>query len=101
MPDVEITRDNWQPLIDIVQEKAGKDKHGNLMPIWRCMTSYYDVCHESIVQPIAYYLLSVYNDLGGFRSENFESYHKLPPKYVYACRVIDSEIQRINEYGKQ
>ena len=101
MPDVVITKENWQPLIDIVQKKAGKDKNGNLMPIWRCMTTYYDICHESLMQPIAYYLFNLYNRIGGTKNETFESFHRLPPKYVHACNVIDSEIQRINEYGKQ
>lgn len=101
MPDVEITKDNWEPLLRVVREKAGKDKHGNVMPLWRCLTTYYDVCHESLLVPLANYLFNLYATIGGTKNETFESFHRLPPKYVHACNIIDAEIQRISEYGKQ
>jgi len=95
MPDVEITRTTWPKLIDIVREKTGLQ-----IPIWQCVLIYYNVCLASLIPPDVSYLWNKYNVINGMRNETCKSYDGVTAIYADACRIIESEISKINKERK-
>ena len=91
MPDVEITRDTWPKLIDVVRKKAGSEQ-----PVWKCVGVYYSVCIVSLITLESREMWQLYQDIGGLKNETFDSYLQLPAPWIAACRVISSEIDRID-----
>ena len=89
-----ISRTDWSELINVVNQKAGVE-----MPIWKAMSSNYDICHESIITPLSSTIISFYCKLGGTKNETFESLARLPVKYLDGCAVIESEMNRISEFS--
>lgn len=91
MPELRVTRDTWPQAIDAVRDFAD-DKN---IPVWACVTQYYDLCVPSIVSDRSLFAWQLYHDLDGFKNETFESYMKMPALLVDAFHVIKGEIARI------
>jgi len=67
------------------------------MPVWKCLCVYYGICLPSITTPFSARCCSLYNNLGGFANETFDSYCRLPAILVDAFGVIQREFARINK----
>ena len=98
MPEVTITKDNWWPLVEEV-----KVKHKDV-PIWKALSVYYNVCVDSILDPLSKSIVATYLRLngmisGGLANENFESLQRLPAVYVAGCDCINAERDRIKQHG--
>jgi hypothetical protein len=91
MPELRVTRDTWEMIIDTVRDYAG-DKN---IPVWACVSQYYDLCVPSIVSERSQFIWQMYHDLDGFEHETLESYMKMPALLVDAFHVIKGEIVRI------
>lgn len=89
MPEVTITRDNWWPLVEMVREKNKK------VPVWVAITEYYNICVESLLDPLSKSIFEMYHRLNGMQNENFETTLRLPAVYVAGCDCIKAEISRI------
>lgn len=48
-----------------------------------------------IITPESYIIWDMYRAINGTQNETFESYKKLPALWVEVCKIIDSEIDRI------
>ena len=93
MRPVRISKKDWSDLLASVNEKAGVE-----VPIWKAMTTFYDICHESIVTSESIRFMSLYNHLNGTTRETYNSFVKLPPRFIDACDVISDEISRIESF---
>lgn len=90
MPEVTITRSNWWPLVEVVREKSGVKT-----PVWIALSKYYNVCIESVVDPLSKSIFEIFCRLNGTSHENFESLMRLPAVYVAGCDCLNAEINRI------
>jgi len=93
MNPVEITRDNWWPAVIEVRKKDPK------IPVWRALAVYYNICVESIIDPLSKSIYETYMRLNGLANENFSSMMNLPAIYVAGCDCINVERSRIKQYG--
>jgi hypothetical protein len=84
--------------VDIV-----KIKNKKVAP-WVVLTTYYNICVDSILDPLSRSIVATYLRLngmisGGLVNENFESLQRLPAVYVAGCDCINAERDRIKQYG--
>jgi hypothetical protein len=89
MPVVKISRDNIQPLMDIVKIQ---DPDTNEYKAFRR----YNVCTASLITSLSYDLWNMYHDLNGLKNENLTTYRELTPLWIKACRIIRHEINQID-----
>lgn len=74
------------------------------VPIWKALTVYYNLCIDSILDPLSKSIVATYLRLngmisGGLVNENFESLQRLPAVYIAGCDCINAERDRIKQHG--
>jgi len=90
LPTLEVTRDEWQTIIDTVRAAFGIPDY----PAYKCYQQY-GVCPAGIIYAQSYLYLELYNACDGYRRlQKPEDYWNLPADYVAACQVIDAELQK-------
>lgn len=90
MPELTVTKADWWRVVELVRKKSGVET-----PVWIALSNYYNICVESVADPLSKSIFELWCRLRGTQNESYESLMNLPAIYVAGCDCIAAEINRV------